>query len=403
MGHNPELDLPDDEFLSWDQIGASQMSKNANGTRKPAVSIISASDLMAKKFEPVRYVVPGYIADGLTLFAGAPKIGKSWMALDFALSIASGNPTFGSIPIRPGDVLYLALEDGQRRLKSRMLAKGIKEAPPRLHFATEWPTLDEGCIEELEKWADEVENPALIIIDVLKKVRGQTRGNENLYESDYRAMTGLQSFATNRNLAVLVVHHVRKMAAEDPLESVSGTNGLTGAADTIMVLKKDNGTARCTLYVRGRDVEELETAVEFKRDNRTWSVLGAAQDVGRTAERDAIMQVLRKHPEPVSVQEISDILGKSKEAVRRCCSRMAHDGEIEKTGRALYTCPTSPNVRFDIPTDKRTHRTGGMNSGKNEIVFPSGNPALKPLNLSERDEDDPDPLTLAPMSGGLDK
>jgi hypothetical protein len=87
-------------------------------------------------------------------------------------------------------------------------------------------------------------------------VRGKTRQNESLYDADYRALTGLASFARSRGIAVLVVHHVRKMESEDPLEGLSGTNGLTGAADTVMVLKRDSGTGHCLLYVRGRDVEE---------------------------------------------------------------------------------------------------------------------------------------------------
>ncbi len=203
---------------------------------------ISAAALMAKQFAPINFVVPGLLAEGATLFGGKPKIGKSWMAYDFALAIASGRPVFGSIPITQGDVLYLALEDSERRLKSRLLKKGIRDAPERLTLVTEWPSLDNGCIAEMEAWADSVERPSLAIVDVLKMVRGATRGNESIYDADYRALSGLATFARNRGIAVLIVHHTRKMEADDPLESLSGTNGLTGAEDTVMVLKRDNGT-----------------------------------------------------------------------------------------------------------------------------------------------------------------
>src|SRR5690242_14132037 len=81
-------------------------------TNRPAYQRgISAAALMAKHFDPVNYVIPGLLAEGLTLFAGKPKIGKSWFALDFALWIASGKPVFGAIPVHVGDVIYLALED----------------------------------------------------------------------------------------------------------------------------------------------------------------------------------------------------------------------------------------------------------------------------------------------------
>jgi hypothetical protein len=337
---------------------------NAQHPGRPAyLNGISAAALMEKQFDPVNYVIPGLIAEGATLFGGKPKIGKSWMAYDFALAIAAGRPVFGSIPITQGDVLYLALEDSQRRLKSRLLRKGV-HAPERLTLATEWPDLDNGCIAELGAWADAVDRPTLIIVDVLKMVRGAARNAESLYDGDYRALAGLASFARSRSLAVLVVHHVRKMESDDPLESLSGTNGLTGCADATMVLKRDSGTGHCLLYVRGRDIAESEKAVRFKPDNGTWELLGSAEEVGRTDERQAILDALRQHDNPLSVREISDILGKNYEAVRKCLARMWAGGEIQKKGRGSYTCPVCPDVPIDPQPDNRTHRTGGMSSGE---------------------------------------
>ena len=71
-------------------------------------------------FEPIKYVVPGVIVEGLTLFAGKPKIGKSWLLLHAAIAVARGGFTLGDIHCDEGDVLYCALEDNLRRLKSRM-------------------------------------------------------------------------------------------------------------------------------------------------------------------------------------------------------------------------------------------------------------------------------------------
>ncbi|WP_161626343.1 AAA family ATPase [Sphingobium ummariense] len=319
---------------------------------------------MGMQFDPIRYVVPGYVAEGLTLFAGAPKIGKSWTAMDLAIAVSSGGVAFGSIKCQQGDVLYLALEDNRRRLQSRLKVMGRHLAPQRLTFMTEWPTLDEGCLNELEAWAQDVESPRLLIIDVLAKVRPAAKGTEQLYDADYRTMTGLHAFATRHRLAVVVVHHTRKMEAEDPFDAVSGTRGLTGAADTVMVLKRDIGTAKTVLYVRGRDIEEVETALEFKRDIGTWIILGAAHEVGKTTERQAILQTLRMSDEPLSAREISDLLSKSYEAVRKCLTRMAHDGEVEKTGRGQFRCPNGPIVPNDGASpadwDIGTHGTGGI-------------------------------------------
>lgn len=331
---------------------------------------ISAADLMEKHFAPVNYIVPGLLAEGATILAGAPKIGKSWMAYGLALSIASGRPFFGSIPVTQGDVIYLALEDSQRRLKSRLLKMGLQSAPERLTLLTEWPDLDHGCIHELEAWADAVKRPTLVIVDVLKMIRTPARGNEQIYEADYRALTGLGRFARERGLAVVIVHHTRKSSAksgeEDPLETISGTNGLTGAADSLMVLKRDNGTPNCILYVRGRDVEESEKAVRFDGQNGTWCLLGAASEVGRTSEREAIMEVLRRHTEPMQASEIADIIGKTAPTVRKTLSRMWDNGEIKKTGRGKYTCHNSPNVPNSHEWDNETLVTGGESKEHSE-------------------------------------
>jgi len=359
---------PAGDIMDWngtpdDLAALVRKALDASPFHKPAfMRGISAAALMSKHFEPVNYVIPDLLAEGAWILAGPPKLGKSWLCYDFGLAIAAGRPVFGSIPVTQGDVLYLALEDSERRLKSRLLKKGVTNPPERLTLATEWPGLDEGCIAELEAWADSVERPTLVIIDVLKMVRGQTRASETVYDADYRALTGLANFARTRGIVVLVVHHTRKMAADDPLESISGTNGLTGAADGVMVLKRDIGTGHCLLYVRGRDIEENETALQFNRDIGTWERLGAADEVGRTSEREAVMAVLRESDKPLTAREISDITGKGYDAVRKILARMAHAGEVGKTGRGLYTCPNRPNVpntpSSDAQPDIGTPETG---------------------------------------------
>jgi hypothetical protein len=349
------------EQATWPPGVAPDARETRPGAKKPAyLAGISAAALMDKHFDPLNFIIPGLLAEGVTLFGGKPKIGKSWMAYDFALAIAGGLPVFGTIPVTQGDVLYLALEDSERRLKSRLLKKGIRRAPERLTLVTEWPDLDNGCISEIEAWAAAVKRPSLVIVDVLAKVRGRTRAAEQLYESDYRALTGLGTFARNSRLAVLIVHHVRKMDADDPLESLSGTNGLTGAADCVMVLRRDNGTGNCVLYCRGRDIEECDRAVRFVPENGTWELLGDAGEIGKTNERQAILDVLRASDKPMNAREVSDILGKNYDNVRRTLTRMAHNDEIAKAGRGLYTLSQvsqSPNE------EKSDIETGGDDEG----------------------------------------
>jgi hypothetical protein len=269
------------------------------------------------------------------------------MALDIALAVAAGVPLFGSMNAEKGDVLYLALEDSQRRLKDRMNKKGISQAPERLTLVTDWPRLDDGGIAEMEQWADAVENPALVIVDVFAKVRPPKGRHESPYDADYLPLSSLGQIARNSGIAMIVVHHLRKADADDLLESLSGTNGLTGAADSVMVLHKDSRTGQCRLYIRGRDIEEVERIVFFDRDTGTWSLLGELAEIGRTNERQAIMSLMRERDGPLAPKEAAAILGKNYEAVRKIMFRMEKAAEIEKVGKGQYRCPGSPTVPGD--------------------------------------------------------
>lgn len=144
----------------------------------PGRAGITAAALMDKAFEPISYIVPGYVCEGLTVLAGAPKLGKSWLTLGWALAIASETLAFGTIPVMGGDVLYLALEDNERRLKARLLHMSIRHAPERLTFHTSWPDLDNGCVDAVAAWLGSHPEARLVIVDVLAKVRGLANGRD---------------------------------------------------------------------------------------------------------------------------------------------------------------------------------------------------------------------------------
>src|SRR5438034_522729 len=73
--------------------------------------VFTAAQLEDWTFDPISYVIPRLFPEGLTILAGRPKVGKSWMALDIALGVAGGRYILGDIKLEEGDVLYAALED----------------------------------------------------------------------------------------------------------------------------------------------------------------------------------------------------------------------------------------------------------------------------------------------------
>ncbi|MCA9911439.1 MAG: AAA family ATPase, partial [Anaerolineae bacterium] len=312
-------------------------------------SLITAAALSHKEFDPVRWAVPGILPEGVTLLAGAPKIGKSWLILDLALAIGLGGKALGTIDVQQGDAIYLALEDNDRRLKRRLsalLPDGTPQ-PERLTLATTAPRLDDGLIDVLEEWLDSAADPRLIVIDTLAKIRPGSDTRTPLYERDY-AIGGALMRLSAQGVSVLVVHHTRKMESDDPLELVSGTLGLSGGVDGIMVLQRSRGAGDGQLYVTGRDIEnEGNYALSFDNNRGAWGLLGPVeQQPGGDVQAD-ILELLRDTPMPPA--EIAKALDKNPSTVRVLVKRMVDNGLLEKRFDGKYQpvfTPSTPSTPF---------------------------------------------------------
>jgi biotin operon repressor len=305
----------------------------------------TADELMAETFPPVRWAVPGLIAEGVNLLAGPPKVGKSWLSLGLGLTVAGGEDALGSIPTLAGPVLYLALEDTPRRLQSRMrrILDG-RPAPRGLTLATTCPPLPEGGAAAIAGWL--TRNPAarMVVIDVFAKVRGRAAAAVSAYDADYAAIGHAKKLADDYGVAVVLVHHVRKAGADDFLEAVSGTNGLAGAADATLVLRRPRGEADGMLAVTGRDVDESEYALRFTPDNGSWSLLdGPPGDYALSDTRAAVMRHLRDHPGSTP-KAIAEALGISRDNVKKTCQRMSADGQLTADTGGRYRAADAPGT-----------------------------------------------------------
>src|SRR5262249_39265723 len=224
---------------------------------------VAGDELQTLTFPPLRFVVPGLVPEGLALLAGKPKAKKSWLALDVAIAATANRFTLGGIKPDPGDVLYLALEDSMRRVQRRMTKLlGVTKWPAGLLIKTTWKRVDQGGLDGIAMWAKAVERPTMVVVDTLERVRPMPSPSSKAtpYSLDYAALAGLQHIAAELQIAVIVVTHVRKATADDVFDTISGTLGLTAAADTILLLGPKNGGM--SLCVRGRDVQESEKAIQ---------------------------------------------------------------------------------------------------------------------------------------------
>ena len=298
---------------------------------------------MREELPPVRWAVPGILPEGLSLLAGKPKLGKSWLALGLAVAKASGGFALGKIPVDRGEVLYLALEDNRRRLQNR-LRKVLDGAPPPegLHIATEWARVDEGGAEDLDDWLAVHPDAGLVVVDILKVVRPKVSGNRGIYDADYEALQAMQRIAGTHGVAVLVVHHTRKMAAADPVDEVSGSTGLSGGADGIMVLKRDRGKADAYLHVTGREVEdEAELALGWDASRASWTLAGDADEYRLSQERRSLIEALGAAGGGMSPKDIAEGLGKSVGSVKVLLGEMVKAGQVSNPSYGRYHLPAN--------------------------------------------------------------
>jgi hypothetical protein len=295
--------------------------------------------------------VPGILPEGVTILAGKPKLGKSWLAMDLCLGVAFGGAVLGTKRVEGGPCLYLALEDSPRRLQRRLkslMAGGEtdgEDAPEGFEFATGWPRVGEGCEERLRAWLEAHPGARLAVIDTLKKIRPKADVRKGVYDADYEALEPLLPLAAEFGVAVVVVHHTRKTPGADPLEEVSGSYGLSGGVDGVLVMRRERGSRDAALHVTGRDVEEeAELALRWDAPLVRWTLLGDAEEHRRSEERKQIIAKLGEVGEPMSATDIAVEIEKKVDGVRKLVRKMVRDGELAKVGEGSSTRYALPEV-----------------------------------------------------------
>lgn len=291
----------------------------------PRLVLIETRAITEGADAPLGWVVPGFVGEGLTILAGRQKVGKSWLAMDWATAVAAGGRAMRAVECEQGDALYVDLENGRRRLRARLdtLCPGPPDLP-RLRWASDAPPLGKGLVEALEHWRSGVARPRLVVIDAAQKP-GWKAGAAG----DVVHLTGLQRWATASGVGVVWLHRMRKVG--DPLVALGGSGGVFGFADAMILLDRDDAGA--TLQMRGRDGEDRHAALAFAAG--AWSLAGEAPD-RQSGERRRILEALEASDAPMAPKDVAETLGMRHANVRMTMSRMARDGELTRTGHGLY-------------------------------------------------------------------
>lgn len=315
----------------------------------PLDGMFNAASLIARNFPPLEYVVPGVIPEGLTMLVAPPKIGKSWMVLGLAKACSEGGEAFDAITVDQRPVMYLALEDGERRLKDRLLTLGMDSGNSDLNMMTE---ILAGPIETIGAYVERhAQRKPLVILDTLGKVRDVYAGND-AYQKDYRQMSELKKIVDDYpGSSLIVVHHTNKGTHGDFVASVSGTQGITGAADSVLTIERSRAEGNATLNVTSRDAAEGSYAITLNDGAWTLDGKGLAEaarqaQTHRTTEGlgDPMTQVVaevNKHPEGIKSADVATLVKMEPGTVRTYLSRAYDSNRVQKLQRGLYAPVTS--------------------------------------------------------------
>lgn len=317
---------------------------DAEPNHDPLGSAFTATSLLAQEFPPLEYVVPGVITEGLGLLVAPPKIGKSWMVLDVGIACSTGGKAFNAIPVDQRPVLYLALEDGPRRLQDRLHTIGMTTGNDDLQFMTETKA---GAMLTIGAFIERnTHRKPLVILDTLGKARDVYTGND-AYQKDYKELSDYKRLVdAHPGSSLLIVHHTNKGAHGDFVASVSGTQGITGAADSVLTIERGRGEDEAVLNVTSRDAAEGSYAMTF--DNGKWTLDGAdLQDAAQAVQvRKAtigvgdpmgeLIEKVAEHPEGIKASDLAQLLHWDSAKVRTYLARAYEANRIMRLKRGLY-------------------------------------------------------------------
>ena len=223
--------------------------------------------IQTDQYKLPRFIVSQMLPAGVHLFAGSPKIGKSWLVLWLCDKVAKGQKVW-EFDTQQCTVLYIALEDSKSTLHFR-IEDITEQASEKAYAITSCSSLSDGLLDELDQFISRHTDTGLVVIDTLQLVRDSKE--KHSYAGDYNELHKFVEYAQEKDIAILLVHHLRKMPDNDPINMVSGSTGLLGAVDSILVLEKEARTEnKARLYITGRRVRDQVLRLEFEENTNVW-------------------------------------------------------------------------------------------------------------------------------------
>ncbi len=309
----------------------------------PALKTMDAARILRTEYPPIPFIIPDYLPSGLTFLIGKPKVGKSWLAMQLALSVMTGGKMLNR-DVERGRVLYLALEDNERRLQTRMRKQnwiaheGGVEFMFTDTFRDQITALNTGGGKRLLRYIEKQKYKVVIVDTFSRSIQGDQLDPAEMTE----AVGPLQQYALNKGIALIIIDHMPKNTGDssDPIANIYGSVAKAGVTDTAWAIFKEQGRAGAKLAINGRDVEEHLLQLTFDRREFYWNCEGNATDVMITETRRAILEALEDLGKSQAMA-VAEATGQPLNHVRERLNDLANEGRVIRT-------QDGPRVFFEL-------------------------------------------------------
>ena len=355
--------LPRDKGPDWLRQELKRVRRQADTlTRQANGEPEAGHDLLVDRGRSPKTIVDGLLNEGMILFGGKPKRGKSWLMLDLALSVGTGSPVWRHFPVpEPQPVLYIGLEDGRDDIRERLFAiqPGITDTG-KLEFLYHFPRLNEGGLEKLRGYA-ESGRYRLIIIDVLARVESaDRRGSEKRYHDIYDMLTPLQDLRHQHPLCMILVTHLRKSEAQDIFDGLHGSVAYQGVQDALWVLERRLQSNVAVVHTLGKRSHHQALHVSFADGH--WEFLGHDEEIKFSQARQDVQDLLDEYERDMTVSEVNRHLSQPRDryrATQQLMYRMLQDGQLVRRGRGRYGRVRRVDENRQLPFAKGNDETQG--------------------------------------------
>lgn len=286
---------------------------------------------------PEQWIVPNYVPDEmLSLLVAPPKAGKSTLARALSVAVAKGEYEFLGQPVRQRKVLYLALEESPRNVRSSFRKLGVTKSDPLLiHFGS-LPTTVSSVYDYLEK-----EKPGLVIIDTIGRIREKVL-EINDYGGTADWLEIWMNAAHDLEIAIIGVFHFNKAGRHatgyEGLFSILGSTAIAATVDHIIQVGRKNDEDTRTIETISRISDYAPNVYTMDQDTERLNLLGTVEEIHTGRIKESILEVLPIAPEDaISFKEI-EIEGR-KQVKTKAMKELVADGIVERSGKGLSNSP----------------------------------------------------------------